>query len=145
MCRKIYIPTLEEYFAEQNLGRLTMNESQKAAIKSAEEREALDKYICEIGRQDLLTAEEEQTLLAQAIEGDATAVVKILRANSLFIAGISNHYQNRGLSLPQLIEVGKQGLVNAIMSSASKPKEEPFIKFAVNYIRKAIDKAINND
>ena len=77
MCRKIYIPSLDEYFAKQNSKHQTSKEYQKVATKPAEEFDTLDKYLCKSGKYNLLTAEEERTLLAQALKEDTTALDKI--------------------------------------------------------------------
>ena len=100
-------------------------------------------YLNKIGTEVLLTAEEENTLLLQAINGDKVANDKIINANLRFIVSIANQYQNRGLSLLELIIASEQGLTNAIMESASRSLDERFIQFAVAYMRKAIEEAID--
>ena len=104
-------------------------------------------YLNEIGTEVLLTAEEENTLLLQAIDGDKVAIDKIINANLRFIVSIANQYQNRSLSLLQLFDISKQGLANAVKESVSKPHNQRFIQFAVPYMRKAIEEAIiaNNE
>ena len=100
-------------------------------------------YLKEIGTEVLLTAEEENTLLLQAINGDKVAIDKIICANRRFVVSVANQYQNIGLSLLELITAGEQGLTNAIMESASRSLDERFIQFAVPYMRKAIEEAID--
>ena len=104
-------------------------------------------YLNEIGTEVLLTAEEENTLLLQAINGDKVAINKIICANRRFVVSVANQYQNIGLSLLELITASEQGLTNAIMESASRSLDERFIQFAVPYMRKAIEEAItaNNE
>lgn len=104
-------------------------------------------YLNEIGTEVLLTAEEENTLLLQAINGDKVAINKIICANRRFVVSVANQYQNIGLSLLELITASEQGLTNAIMGSASRSLDERFIQFAVPYMRKAIEEAItaNNE
>ena len=104
-------------------------------------------YLNEIGTEVLLTAEEENTLLLQAINGDKVAIDKIINANLRFIVSIANQYQNKRLSLLQLFDISKQGLANAVKESVSKPHNQRFIQFAVPYMRKAIEEAItaNNE
>ena len=104
-------------------------------------------YLNEIGTEVLLTAEEENTLLLQAINGDKVAIDKIICANRRFVVSVANQYQNIGLSLLELITASEQGLTNAIMGSASRSLDERFIQFAVPYMRKAIEEAItaNNE
>ena len=96
-------------------------------------------YLNEIGTEVLLTAEEENTLLLQAINGDKVAIDKIICANRRFVVSVANQYQNIGLSLLELITASEQGLTNAIMESASRSLDERFIQFAVPYMRKAIE------
>ena len=100
-------------------------------------------YLNEIGTEVLLTAEEENTLLLQAINGDKVAIDKIICANRRFVVSVANQYQNRGLSLLKLITASEQGLTNAIMESASRSLDERFIQFAVPYMRKAIEEVID--
>ena len=104
-------------------------------------------YLNEIGTEVLLTAEEENTLLLQAINGDKVAFDKIICANRRFVESVANQYQNRRLSLLQLFDISKQGLANAAKESVSKPHNQRFIQFAVPYMRKAIEEAItaNNE
>ena len=104
-------------------------------------------YLNEIGTEVLLTAEEENTLLLQAINGDKVAIDKIICANRRFVVSVANQYQNIGLSLLELITASEQGLTNAIMESASRSLDVRFIQFAVAYMRKAIEEAItaNNE
>lgn len=107
-----------------------------------EDSEVVDKYLQNIGKYDLLSAEEEQELLPRAVGGDKMAQKRLILANQRFIASIANQYQNRGLSLLELFNICTQGLVDAAMESASKPHDQRFIKFAVPYMRKAIEDAI---
>lgn len=100
-------------------------------------------YLNEIGTEVLLTAEEENTLLLQAINGDKVAIDKIICANRRFVVSVANQYQNIGLSLLELISASEQGLTNAIMESASRSLDERFIQFAVAYMRKAIEEVID--
>ena len=120
-----------------------MNNNEKLKGKCGSVSEYLDK----IGEYALLSAEEEQELLPQAANGNEEALDKIINANLRFIVSIANQYQNRGLSLLQLFDMSKQGLANTVMESASKPNDQRFIKFAVPYMRKAIEEAItaNNE
>ena len=100
-------------------------------------------YLKEIGTEELLTAEEETVLLPQAVNGDQKAIDKIICANRRFVVSVANQYQNIGLSLLDLITASEQGLINAIMESASRSLDERFIQFAVPYMRKAIEEAID--
>ena len=109
--------------------------------------ETVQEYLNKIGSEVLLTAEEEQELLPQAANGNEEALDKIINANLRFIVSIANQYQNRGLSLLELITASEQGLTNAVMESASRPQDDRFIQFAIPYMRKAIEEAItaNNE
>ena len=109
---------------------------------TAKDSEVVDKYLQNIGKYDLLSAEEEQELLARAVEGDEEAFDKVMCANLRFTVSVANQYQNRGLSLLELFNICTQGFVDAAMESASKPHDQRFIKFAVPYMRKAIEDAI---
>ena len=108
----------------------------------AEDSEVVDKYLQNIGKYDLLSAEEEQELLARAVEGDEVAFDKVMCANLRFVVSLSNQYQNKGISLLRLFEISMQGLANAIKASASRPNDERFIQFAVPFMRQAIEEAI---
>ena len=108
----------------------------------AEDAGIVGKYLQNIGLEDLLAPEEEQKLLGRAVEGDEEAFDKVLRANLRFTVSVANQYQNKGLSLLQLFEESLQGLANAVKESASKPQDEKFIRFAVPFMRQAIEDAI---
>ena len=109
---------------------------------SAKDADIVDKYLQNIGLEDLLTPEEEQELLARAVEGNEEAFNKVLRANLRFMVSVASQYQNKGLSLLQLFEVTLQGLANAIKASASRPNDKRFIQFAVPFMRQAVERAI---
>ena len=108
-----------------------------------EDAGVLDNFLKNVGLEDLLSAEEEQELLARAVEGDEEAADKVMRANLRFVVSLSNQYQNNGLSLLQLCEISMQGLYDAIKESASKPHDQRFIKFAVPFMRQAIEEQIS--
>ena len=108
----------------------------------AEDCEVFDKYLQNIGKYDLLSAEEEQELLARAVEGDEVAFDKVMCANLRFTVSVASQYQHKGLSLLRLFEESLRGLANAIIAIASKPNGEKFIQFAVPYMRQAIEEAI---
>ena len=111
--------------------------------QTAQEVGVVDKCLQKIGLEDLLTPEAEQEFLARAVEGDEEAADKVMRANLRFVVSVANQYQNKGLSLLQLFEVSLQGLANAIKASDSKPQDEKFIRFAVPFMRQAIEEAIS--
>jgi RNA polymerase primary sigma factor len=83
--------------------------------KSITNRESasLDKYLQEIGREELITAEEEVILAKKIKDGDQRALEKLTRANLRFVVSVAKQYQNQGLSLPDLINEGNLGLIKA--------------------------------
>ena len=112
---------------------------------SAADSGVIEKFLFKIGKYELLTPEEAQELLELAVNGNEKAFNKVLCANLRFVVAVANQYQNKGLSLLELLKVGWQGLANAIMASTSKPQDEKFIQFAVSVIRQAIEDAIENN
>ena len=109
----------------------------------AEDAGVLDNFLKNVGLEDLLSEEEEQELLARAVEGDEEAADKVMRANLRFVVSLSNQYQNKGISLLRLFEISMQGLADAIKASVSKQQDEKFIKFAVPFMRQAIEEQIS--
>ena len=112
--------------------------------KSITNRESasLDKYLQEIGREDLITVEEEVEL-AQAIKrGDRRALEKLTRANLRFVVSVAKQYQNQGLSLPDLINEGNLGLIKAAQKF-DETRGFKFISYAVWWIRQSILQAIS--
>ncbi len=77
------------------------------------ETASLDKYLQEIGKVELLTAEEEVALAQRIRQGDQAALEKLTKANLRFVVSVSKQYQNQGLSLPDLINEGNLGLIKA--------------------------------
>lgn len=111
--------------------------------KSITNRESasLDKYLQEIGREDLITVEEEVEL-AQAIKrGDRKALEKLTRANLRFVVSVAKQYQNQGLSLPDLINEGNLGLIRA-GEKFDETRGFRFISYAVWWIRQSILQAL---
>ena len=86
--------------------------------KSITNRESasLDKYLQEIGREDLISVEEEVELAQKIKQGDQAALEKLTRANLRFVVSVAKQYQNQGLSLPDLINEGNLGLIKAEQS-----------------------------
>ena len=80
--------------------------------KSITNRESasLDKYLMEIGREELISAEDEVELAKRIREGDQIALEKLVKANLRFVVSVSKQYQNQGLTLPDLINEGNLGL-----------------------------------
>lgn len=111
--------------------------------KSITNREtaSLDKYLQDIGREELITAEEE-VLLAQRIkQGDQSALEKLTKANLRFVVSVAKQYQNQGLSLPDLINEGNLGLIKAAQRF-DETRGFKFISYAVWWIRQSILQAL---
>ncbi|MDR0970879.1 MAG: RNA polymerase sigma factor RpoD/SigA [Bacteroidales bacterium] len=102
---------------------------------------SLDKFLQDVGREEMITAEEE-VLLAQRIkQGDQQALDKLVKSNLRFVISVAKQYQNQGLSLPDLIEEGNVGLIKAA-SRFDETRGFKFISYAVWWIRQTILQAI---
>ncbi len=102
---------------------------------------ALDKYLTDIGKISLLSAEEEAELARRIRTGDQEALDKLTRANLRFVVSVAKQYQNQGLSLPDLINEGNVGLMKAARRF-DETKGFKFISYAVWWIRQSILQAI---
>lgn len=111
--------------------------------KSITNRESasLDKYLQEIGREDLITVEEEVELAQRIKKGDQIALEKLTRANLRFVVSVAKQYQNQGLSLPDLINEGNLGLIKAA-EKFDETRGFKFISYAVWWIRQSILQAL---
>ena len=111
--------------------------------KSITNRESasLDKYLQEIGKEELITVEEEVELAQRIRKGDQKALEKLTRANLRFVVSVAKQYQNQGLSLPDLINEGNLGLIKAA-EKFDETRGFKFISYAVWWIRQSILQAL---
>ena len=111
--------------------------------KSITNRESasLDKYLQEIGKEDLITVEEEVELAQRIKKGDQEALEKLTKANLRFVVAVAKQYQNQGLSLPDLINEGNLGLIKAA-EKFDETRGFKFISYAVWWIRQSILQAL---
>ena len=111
--------------------------------KSITNRESasLDKYLQEIGREELVSPEEEVELAQRIRQGDQVALEKLTRANLRFVVSVAKQYQNQGLSLPGLINEGNLGLIKAA-EKFDETRGFKFISYAVWWIRQSILQAL---
>ena len=111
--------------------------------KSITNRESasLDKYLQEIGKEDLITVEEEVELAQRIKKGDQEALEKLTKANLRFVVSVAKQYQNQGLSLPDLINEGNLGLIKAA-EKFDDTRGFKFISYAVWWIRQSILQAL---
>jgi RNA polymerase primary sigma factor len=105
------------------------------------ESQSLDKYLQDIGREELITAEEEVELARKIKQGDQLALEKLTRANLRFVVSVAKQYQNQGLTLPDLINEGNLGLIKAAQKF-DETRGFKFISYAVWWIRQSILQAL---
>ena len=105
------------------------------------ETASLDKYLQEIGKVELISAEEEVELAQRIKQGDKVALEKLTKANLRFVVSVSKQYQNQGLSLPDLINEGNLGLIKAAQRF-DETRGFKFISDAVWWIRQSILQAL---
>jgi RNA polymerase primary sigma factor len=102
---------------------------------------SLDKYLQEIGRENLITADEEVELARRIKAGDQAALEKLTKANLRFVVSVAKQYQNQGLSLPDLINEGNLGLIKAAQRF-DETRGFKFISYGVWWIRQSILQAL---
>ncbi|MFC2384784.1 MAG: RNA polymerase sigma factor RpoD/SigA [Hoylesella saccharolytica] len=105
------------------------------------ESDSLDKYLQEIGHEELITVEEEVELAQRIRKGDRKALERLTKANLRFVVSVAKQYQNQGLSLPDLINEGNMGLIKAA-EKFDETRGFKFISYAVWWIRQSILQAI---
>ena len=122
---------------------LVKNMRQLKITKSITNRESasLDKYLQEIGKEELITVEEEVELAQRIKKGDQEALEKLTKANLRFVVSVAKQYQNQGLSLPDLINEGNLGLIKAA-EKFDETRGFKFISYAVWWIRQSILQAL---
>jgi len=110
---------------------------------TVEEQSALDQYLRDVSRHELITPEREKELGAKALKGDEDAIQELARANLRFVISVAKKYQNRGVSLTDLIQEGNVGLVTAARKF-DPDQGVKFISYAVWWIRQAILASLAN-
>ncbi len=105
------------------------------------ESASLEKYLQDIGKEDMVTPQEEVVLAQRIKQGDHAALDKLTRANLRFVVSVAKQYQNQGMSLPDLINEGNLGLIKAAQRF-DETKGFKFISYAVWWIRQSILQAI---
>ena len=105
------------------------------------EDSGLNKYLDEIGRESLLSAEEERQLSERIFKGDTRALNKLVEANLRFVVSIANQYKGKGLQMDDLVSEGNMGLMKAA-AKFDASRGTRFVTYAVVYVRQFIEKAI---
>ncbi|MCG8574733.1 MAG: RNA polymerase sigma factor RpoD/SigA [Flavobacteriales bacterium] len=105
------------------------------------ESQSLDKYLQDIGKEELITAETEVELAKRIKQGDQQALEKLTKANLRFVVSVAKQYQNQGLTLPDLINEGNLGLIKAAQKF-DETRGFKFISYAVWWIRQSILQAL---
>ena len=105
------------------------------------ESEALEKYLSEIGKEELLSSDEEVELAQRIRKGDQEALERLTKANLRFVVSVAKQYQNQGMALPDLINEGNLGLIKAA-EKFDETRGFKFISYAVWWIRQSILQAI---
>jgi RNA polymerase primary sigma factor len=128
-------------FAEPNNANRDMRQLKITKSITNRESQSLDKYLQEIGHEDLISVDEEVELAQRIKKGDQKALEKLTKANLRFVVSVAKQYQNQGLSLPDLINEGNLGLIKAAQKF-DETRGFKFISYAVWWIRQSILQAI---
>ena len=128
--------TLQAKFIKKMMRQLKITKS-----ITNRESASLDKYLQEIGREPLISVEEEVQLAQRIKKGDTAAQDKLVSANLRFVVSVAKQYQNQGLSLPDLINEGNMGLIKAA-EKFDETRGFKFISYAVWWIRQSILQAL---
>ena len=121
--------------------QMTMRQLKITKSITNRESASLDKYLQEIGHEDLLSVDEEVELAQRIRKGDREALEKLTKANLRFVVSVAKQYQNQGLSLPDLINEGNLGLIKAA-EKFDETRGFKFISYAVWWIRQSILQAL---
>ncbi len=129
------------YFCNYFKSYSTMRQLKISKSITNRESAALEKYLQEIGHEELISVDEEVELAQKIKKGDRKALDKLTKANLRFVVSVAKQYQNQGLSLPDLINEGNMGLIKAAMKF-DETRGFKFISYAVWWIRQSILQAI---
>ena len=132
---------LNEDALRQFVAKFSMRQLKITKQVTNRETASLDKYLQEIGRVELITAEDEVELARRIKEGDQEALEKLTKANLRFVVSVAKQYQNQGLTLPDLINEGNLGLIKAAQRF-DETRGFKFISYAVWWIRQSILQAL---
>ena len=135
-------PILLVKFAEHNIKKQHLMRQLKITSSiTNRENASLDKYLHDIGHEELISVEEEAELARRIKTGDRKALEKLTKSNLRFVVSVAKQYQNQGLSLPDLINEGNIGLLKAA-EKFDETRGFKFISYAVWWIRQSILQAI---
>lgn len=135
------ITTQQQYVAKKIAQYKYMRQLKITKQVTNRETASLDKYLQEIGKVDLITADEEVELAQRIKAGDQIALEKLTKANLRFVVSVAKQYQNQGLTLPDLINEGNLGLIKAAQRF-DETRGFKFISYAVWWIRQSILQAL---